>query len=89
MQINLFKKIIIITFSTILSLVAAEIVLRFFGYESWKNITLNENKIYAPDSTLGWISKKGSYIIKQNNKLSKEFSINFGDNGERLIKKIG
>ena len=85
MQINPFKKIIIITFSTILSLVAAEIVLRFSGYEAWKNITLNENEIYVPDATLGWISKKGSYIIKQNNKLSKEFIINIGDNGERLI----
>jgi hypothetical protein len=87
MTVGTSKKIIIIFFAVIISLLAAEVLLRIFGIEPWKNIltndTINGKNIYTPDTTLGWKAKEGDYFLLPTNPLDKQFHISIEKNGNR------
>tara|TARA_Y100000590_G_C15578242_1_gene961322 strand:+ start:129 stop:1130 length:1002 start_codon:yes stop_codon:yes gene_type:complete len=83
MKLSLSKKIITLFVATIISIVIAEVVLRIFGNKPWENIPSKDPEIYKSDSKLGWLAKKGNYIISPAHELGEEFSLNIEEDGQR------
>ena len=84
-------EIITIFFSVVISLLAAEVLLRIFGIEPWENILINESvtgkRIYGPDQTLGWKANEGNYIFHPVNPEGKQFHLNIEKDGQRKTGK--
>ena len=87
MRASLSKKIITIFVAVVISLLATEVLLRFFGIGPWKNVLINDSvtgrQIYTPDSTLGWRAKEGSYLLHPANPKGKQFHLTIGKDGQR------
>lgn len=78
--------LIVTIFSTILlSVIAAEAVLRLNGFKPWEYhiIDLNDPIIHEPDSTLGWQNKKGEYIFTSFLPAGKRVKMTFLKDGMR------
>jgi hypothetical protein len=82
---SVFKKILIITTTTITSLLIIELAMRFLGYSPWSFIPSNNPSVYKFDEKLGWKSKKGFYEIVASEKYKVKSQMNILDEGNRVV----
>ena len=77
--------VIMVSFTLIFSVVAAEVVLRLSGFQPWKYLImdLNEPTVHEPDPILGWQNKAGEYTFTSFSTAAREVTMTFLKGGMR------
>lgn len=83
MKIRLYKKVITILISIVVTLGIVEIVLRIFVIKPWENLKVEDPLINKRDPILGWKAKEGTYNFLPMHKSGNNFSLTIKQNGER------
>ena len=63
MHNTLFKKLSLILISLVFSLIIVELLLRILGFNPWKYVSSQNQKIFDYDQKIGWKSKQGVYDV--------------------------